>query len=75
MIGDRYKTPATEGYVAPVTDTFGITLLSGIASGTDGDGVVDLSAAGAGEAVYTVQMNRVDEDDVRHRLPRGGLYY
>ena len=48
--------------MAAVTDTFGITLVSGIASGTDGDGVVDLSAAGAGEAVYEVV------DDVDRRL-------
>ena len=52
--------------VAAVTDTFGIELVAGIASGTDGDGVVDLSAAGAGEVVYMVQPNSVtpqEEDD------------
>ena len=55
--------PMGEGddLVAAVTDTFGIELLPGIASGTDGDGVVDLSAAGAGEVVYMVQPNAVTD--------------
>ena len=47
--------------VAAVTDTFGIKLAAGIASGTDGDGVVDLSAAGTGEVVYDVVDASVDD--------------
>ena len=55
-------TEGADGYVAPVTDTFGIELVPGIASGTDGDGVVDLSASGAGEVVYMVQPDAVTVD-------------
>ena len=37
-----------------VEDTFGVTLVPGLASGADSDGVVELSLAGAGEVVYKV---------------------
>ena len=61
MGADPTDTEADD-YVAPVTDTFGIMLVPGIASGTDGDGLVDLSASGAGEAVYVVQPDGVTDN-------------